>query len=151
MKESAASPDKFTIADPAVQECPYDYYRALHENEPVHYDPNTDLWMIASYELAVEALNNWKVFSSAIDMRRDVGGPDTSESDALFEKHPEARGYLRPRDGYQLLARREELVGKLLDDVRREAPRIREGSLYPLAPLAEDSPQPMETPKPGAK
>ena len=86
MRESEASPDSFTIADPAVQECPYDYYRALHESEPVHYDPNTDLWMIASYELAVEALNNWKVFSSAIDMRRDVGGPDTSESDALFEK-----------------------------------------------------------------
>ena len=86
MKESAAIPDSFTIADPAVQECPYDYYRALHESGPVHYDPNTDLWMIASYQLAVEALNNWKVFSSAIDMRRDVGGPDTSESDALFEK-----------------------------------------------------------------
>ncbi|MXW74103.1 MAG: cytochrome P450 [Gammaproteobacteria bacterium] len=86
MRESAASPDNFTIADPAVQECPYDYYRALHQSEPVHYDPNTDLWMIASYELAVEALNNWKVFSSAIDMRRDVGGPDASPSDALFEK-----------------------------------------------------------------
>lgn len=86
MKEPAASPDSFTIADPAVQECPYDYYRALHESEPVHYDPNTDLWMVASYELAMEALNDWKVFSSAIDMRRDVGGPDTSESDALFEK-----------------------------------------------------------------
>ncbi|MDE0244870.1 MAG: cytochrome P450 [Gammaproteobacteria bacterium] len=86
MKEPEASPDSFTIADQAVQECPYDYYRALHESEPVHYDPNTDLWMIASYELVVEALNNWKVFSSAIDMRRDVGGPDTSESDALFEK-----------------------------------------------------------------
>ena len=90
MKETQASPDDFTIADPAVQECPYDYYRALHEREPVHYDPHTDLWMIASYELAVEALTNWKVFSSAIDLRRDVGGPDTAESDALFEKE----GYL---------------------------------------------------------
>ena len=51
---------------------------------------HTDLWMIASHELAVEALTNWKVFSSAIDLRRDVGGPDTAESDALFEKE----GYL---------------------------------------------------------
>ena len=58
MKEKQASPDDFTIADPAVQERPYDYYRALHESEPVHCDPNTDLWMIASYELAVEALNS---------------------------------------------------------------------------------------------
>ena len=78
--------DAFTISDPAVQECPYGYYKAMHESEPVHYDPKTDLWMIASYDLAVEALSNWQVFSSAIDMRTDVGGPDTSESDALFEK-----------------------------------------------------------------
>ena len=81
----------YTIADPAVQECPYAYYRAMHEHEPVHYDPKTDLWMIASYDLAVEALSNWEVFSSAIDMRRDVGGPDSSESDALYE-----------RDGYMV-------------------------------------------------
>ena len=42
--------------------------------------------MISSYELAVEALSNWEVFSSAIDMRRDVGGPDPAESDALYER-----------------------------------------------------------------
>ena len=76
--------DTFTIANPKVQECPYAYYRAMQDQEAVHYDPQTDLWMIADYDLAVEALRNWDVFSSAIDMRTDVGGPDTSESDALF-------------------------------------------------------------------
>ena len=76
--------DTFTIADPRIQECPYDYYRAMQEQEAVHYDPQTDLWMIADYDLAVEALRNWEEFSSAIDMRIDVGGPDTSESEALF-------------------------------------------------------------------
>ncbi len=82
--------DTFTIADPRIQECPYDYYRAMQEQEAVHYDPQTDLWMIADYDLAVEALRSWEVFSSAIDMRTDVGGPDTSESEALFAQ----KGYI---------------------------------------------------------
>lgn len=85
MTSSSKSLSDYTIADPQVQQCPYGYYKAMHTQEPVHYDPKTDLWMIADYDLAVEALSNWEVFSSEIDMRTDVGGPDTSESDALFE------------------------------------------------------------------
>lgn len=38
--------------------------------------------------------------------------------EALFAKHPEARGYLRPREGYRLFERREALREALLDDVR---------------------------------
>jgi deoxyhypusine synthase len=37
--------------------------------------------------------------------------------DALFEKEPQARGYLRPREGYRLYAQREELVERLNRDV----------------------------------
>ncbi len=77
---------ELTIGSAVVQECPYEYYRLMREHEPVHYDPHTDLWMIADYDLAVEVLNNWKVFSSNIDMRKDVGGPDLAESNALFAK-----------------------------------------------------------------
>ena len=40
--------------------------------------------------------------------------------DALVERHPEARGYLRDPAGYRLFERREELMGKLLERVRRE-------------------------------
>lgn len=86
MTEETKPLDALTIADPAVQQCPYPYYKAMHAQEAVHYDAATDLWMIADYDLAVEALTNWEVFSSEIDMRTDVGGPDTSESDALFKK-----------------------------------------------------------------
>ena len=55
--------------------------------------------------------------------------------EALLEQHPKARGYLRDQAGYRLLERRDELLAKLLEDVRREAPRLREESRYPLAPL----------------
>ena len=37
----------------------------------------------------------------------------------LFAKHPEARGYLRDPKGYRLYDRREELVEKLLREVKR--------------------------------
>jgi deoxyhypusine synthase len=56
-------------------------------------------------------------------------------AEALYAKHPEARGYLRPTEGYRLLARRAELIQKLLEDVRRAAPRLRGESDYPLAPF----------------
>jgi deoxyhypusine synthase len=60
--------------------------------------------------------------------------------DALFAKHPSARGYLRDREGYRLFARRDELVEKLLAQVRRESARIRRESSYPLARPAQQRP-----------
>ena len=36
----------------------------------------------------------------------------------LFEREPKARGYLRPRDGYRLFEKREELCRRLTEDVR---------------------------------
>ena len=54
--------------------------------------------------------------------------------EALFEKHPKARGYLRPREGYRLFARREELCARLLDEVRKNKEWLLEALSYPLAP-----------------
>ena len=53
--------------------------------------------------------------------------------EALFAKHPEARGYLRPKDGYRLFERRDDLVGKLLDDVRKNEDWLKNTIAYPLA------------------
>jgi len=91
-KTNASDLAGLTIGSPDVQECPYGYYEHMREHEPVHYDRHTDLWMIADYDLAVEVLKNWKIFSSNIDMRTDVGGPDLGESNALFAKE----GYFVP-------------------------------------------------------
>jgi len=53
--------------------------------------------------------------------------------EALFAKHPAARGYLRDREGYRLFARRDEFVATLLGDVREQSARMRSESNYPLA------------------
>ena len=52
--------------------------------------------------------------------------------DALFEKHPKARGYLRPREGYRLFEKRGALVEKLLAAVRDNKEWLIESLRYPL-------------------
>jgi deoxyhypusine synthase len=59
--------------------------------------------------------------------------------EALFQKHPAARGYLRDPAGYRLYERRAELVAKLLAAVKKEAPRLCKESAYPLARNASAS------------
>jgi cytochrome P450 len=81
--DSAASVDR-TLADPAVQRCPYDFYAALHAADPVHYDRHTGLWLITRHDQLVEAARLHEVFSSEIDMRRDVSTVDPTEADALL-------------------------------------------------------------------
>ena len=51
----------------------------------------------------------------------------------LFERHPEAKGYLRPRAGYRLFEHREPLVEKLREAVRDNAEWLKETLNYPLA------------------
>jgi len=52
---------------------------------------------------------------------------------ALVAKHPAAKGYLRPRDGYRLMARREELVKALLAELKGMQKDLRAGLDYELA------------------
>jgi deoxyhypusine synthase len=60
---------------------------------------------------------------------------DRMGREELFAKHPAARGYLRDPAGYRLFDKREDLVAKLMSEVRRRAPHLRKDSRYPLAPL----------------
>lgn len=52
----------------------------------------------------------------------------------LFRREPKARGYLRPREGYRLFTRREELRSRLLDDVKANREWLLETLRYPLTP-----------------
>ncbi|MDZ4774449.1 MAG: deoxyhypusine synthase family protein [Planctomycetota bacterium] len=61
--------------------------------------------------------------------------------EALFAKHPNARGYLRDPAGYRLYDRRDELIKKLFAAVKKELPRLRQESEYPLAKLPSLKPK----------
>jgi deoxyhypusine synthase len=53
--------------------------------------------------------------------------------EALFEKEPKARGYLRPRAGYRLFENREELCRRLTGDVQANREWLLESLEYALA------------------
>jgi deoxyhypusine synthase len=50
----------------------------------------------------------------------------------LFERHPEARGYLRPRDGYRLFDHRDRLVAKLFAELPKQGDWLLESLKFPL-------------------
>ncbi|MFM9118106.1 MAG: deoxyhypusine synthase family protein [Planctomycetota bacterium] len=55
--------------------------------------------------------------------------------EALFAKHPEARGYLRPMAGYRLYEQRESLTAKLLAELQHNGDWLRNSLHYPLPDL----------------
>ena len=57
--------------------------------------------------------------------------------EALFAKHPAARGYLRPTEGYRLMDHRAALVDALLEELRQRRDELDTTDDYPLAPLTE--------------
>ncbi|MSR61012.1 MAG: hypothetical protein EXS08_01010 [Planctomycetes bacterium] len=61
---------------------------------------------------------------------------------ALFAKHPSAKGYLRPKDGYRLMDQRDELVQTLFAELRGMQKELRKGLRYELAPTASNGKKP---------
>ena len=51
----------------------------------------------------------------------------------LFKEEPRARGYLRPRTGYRLYERRDDLTAKLMDDVKNNAEWLKSSIEYQSA------------------
>ena len=64
---------------------------------------------------------------------RFEGWKERMGEEALFAKHPGARGYLRASAGYRLMDRREELVKALLDELRGMEKELRKGLDYALS------------------
>jgi deoxyhypusine synthase len=59
-------------------------------------------------------------------------------ADALFEREPKARGYLRPREGYRLYEERGELTERLKNDVRANSEWLTASLGYALAGVPRD-------------
>lgn len=58
--------------DPNLLRDPWDYYRRLSEEAPVHRDPNTGIFLISSFALVNEAIKDWETFSNRFG--RVMGG-----------------------------------------------------------------------------
>jgi deoxyhypusine synthase len=63
---------------------------------------------------------------------RYAGMAEQMGEEDLFRREPKARGYLRPREGYRLFARRDALCERLLEEVRNNKEWLLETLRYPL-------------------
>ncbi len=76
------------LVSPDVLECPYDYYRRVRDEAPVHQTP-LGFWVVSRYDDVLSVVRDTDRFSS--DMRNSfVSGPPSDELRAI-----EAEGYGR--------------------------------------------------------
>jgi cytochrome P450 len=86
--------DSYNPFDPAVQEDPWEYYSLLRREAPVYKDPHTGLYMVSSYELVMEVLKNWELFSNRFaaamggsnPSQTFIGAPSEEEAEAALER-----------------------------------------------------------------
>jgi cytochrome P450 len=56
--------ESYNLFDAGLQESPWDFNARLRREAPVWRDPNTGIYLISTYDLAIEALKSWQVFSN---------------------------------------------------------------------------------------
>ncbi len=66
MADDETTADRVTLdlMDPAVQSCPWELYRQVHEHAPVYRIPGTDFWLVSTYEDLREVLGDPARFTS---------------------------------------------------------------------------------------
>jgi cytochrome P450 len=56
--------ESYNLFDADLQESPWEFNARLRREAPVWRDPNTGIFLISSFDLCMEALKNWEVFSN---------------------------------------------------------------------------------------
>jgi cytochrome P450 len=55
---------EFHPFDPAILRDPVEFNRRLRAEAPVHRDPHTGIFLVSTYDLVLEAVQEWQVFSN---------------------------------------------------------------------------------------
>jgi cytochrome P450 len=63
---SGNSPDAWNLMDPAVQQCPYDFYRATREQAPVYRMPQNGFYLVTTFDLCREVIRQPDLFTSGV-------------------------------------------------------------------------------------
>lgn len=70
-----ARPDDWNLMDPAVQQCPYGFYRAARRHAPVYRMPENGFHLVTSFELCREVIRQPDLFGSGVSpMALRAGG-----------------------------------------------------------------------------
>lgn len=76
---------EYNFLDPKVQDDPFEYYRALHEQAPVYYMPEMGIYMVSRYEDLKRLLLDTATFSNRLDARFLQGDNYHFYEDAIVE------------------------------------------------------------------
>lgn len=60
------STDDWNLMDPAVQQCPYDFYRATRQQAPVYRMPQNGFYLVTSFDLCREVMRQPDLFASGV-------------------------------------------------------------------------------------
>lgn len=69
MPNDMKKPSDFSLIDPKVQECPYEFYASMRAQDPVYQMPETGFFIVSRYEDCMEALSKPEIFSSQMGFR----------------------------------------------------------------------------------
>jgi cytochrome P450 len=153
MNKTADSLEAWNLMDPAVQQCPYDFYRLTREKAPVYRMPQNGFYLVTSFDLCREVIRQPDLFASGVspmalregsvpqdivDIYVNQGWvPLASCSTSDPPQHTRVRDFLEPlftaRRVREITPLIERTVAELLDglDGRTEIEFVREFS-HPL-------------------
>ncbi|MAT95136.1 MAG: hypothetical protein CME59_21405 [Halioglobus sp.] len=116
------------LFDPATLKCPYHYDRTLREQAPVYRDPDSGVFVVATYELVREAHRNDAVFSNEFTLA--LGSQSELDDDiraAMQRTYNLGKGTLLTVDKPEHTAYRDTVRDFFLkDSVERYRPWIQE-------------------------
>lgn len=81
-----AAPVDGSLLDPDVQACPFDHYRQLRTNAPVHRMPETGFYVVSTYEGVRTVVRDPDTFSNDIPIER-LAGEARAEFGRQYNEH----------------------------------------------------------------
>ena len=74
----------YTLADSGTTSCPFDYYRAMRSDDPVHFDDKIGTFIVSRYEDIAKALAQPLLFSSGLGFVAQGRQDYTEEIEAYY-------------------------------------------------------------------
>lgn len=76
----------FTFADPVVLSNPHEFYCRLRNDDPVHFDPSINSYIVSRYEDVTEVLRDAETFSQELGWKTQFGSGHFDELKQILER-----------------------------------------------------------------
>jgi cytochrome P450 len=126
MTTNATAPMVFDPYDYAFQDDPYPVYARLRNEEPLHHNPDLDLWALTRHTDIAEAFRSEGTYSNSwgVAIEQSAWGPDAHKVMSILGMDPPRQNRLRslvsrgftPRRVHDLLPRIQALTDQYLSE-----------------------------------